>query len=112
MAVAALRSSRNHRAAHLLPSTVVREVELQKLLSTPICELNIEPTGVLTECIEQVKDELRARGLHFVPEFYLGDDDFWTSDRAVSVNIPWYLANGVLWRLVNDHLFRTRAPRC
>ncbi len=40
-----------------------------------------------------------------MPAYYLGDDDFWTADRAVSVNIPWYLANPTLWRLVNDHLF-------
>jgi hypothetical protein len=89
-----------------LDRAVIREVELQKMLSTPICELNLQPTGVLSECIEQLRDELKSRGLNFFPEFYLGDDDFWTSDRAVSVNIPWYLSNAVLWRLVNDHLFR------
>ena len=32
-------------------------------------------------------------GITFVPAYYLGEDDFWTADRAVSVNIPWYLAN-------------------
>jgi hypothetical protein len=40
-----------------------------------------------------------------MPSYYLGDDDFWTSDRAISVNVPWYLSNAVLWQLVNDHLF-------
>jgi hypothetical protein len=105
--MAALPALRTRRALHRPNGDrAVREVELQKLLSTPISELNLEPTGVLVECIDQVKEELKSRGLNFVPEFYLGDDDFWTSDRAVSVNIPWYLANGVLWRLVNDHLFR------
>src|ERR1700754_2628602 len=108
-ALPALRTRRGlHRAG--LDRAVIREVEQQKLLSTPISALNLEPSGVLVECIDQVKSELKARGLHFVPEFYLGDDDFWTSDRAISVNIPWYLANPMLWRLVNDHLFRyTRA---
>jgi hypothetical protein len=105
--MAALPALRTRRALHRpTGDRAVREVELQKLLSTPIADLNLEPTGVLVECIEQVKEELKSRGLFFVPEFYLGDDDFWTSDRAVSVNIPWYLSNGVLWRLVNDHLFR------
>jgi hypothetical protein len=104
-ALPALRTRRGlARAGH--DRAVIREVELQKMLSTPICDLNLEPTGVLTECIDQVREELKARGITFFPEFYLGDDDFWTSDRAISVNIPWYLANGVLWRLVNDHLFR------
>jgi hypothetical protein len=109
--MAALPALRSRRA---LPrgglDRSVKEIELQKLLSTPICELELEPIGVLQECLEEVKGELRARGIGFVPDFYLGEDDFWTSDRAVSVNIPWYLANGLLWRLVNDHLFRyTRA---
>jgi hypothetical protein len=110
--MAALPALRTRRALTRagVERAVIREVELQKLLSTPICDLNLEPTGVLGECIEQLREELRGRGINFFPDFYLGDDDFWTSDRAVSVNIPWYLANGVLWRLVNDHLFRyTRA---
>jgi hypothetical protein len=105
MAVAALRSSRNHRAAPLLPSAVVREVSMQKLLATRICDLELRSEGVLAESVEQVIGELRDRGITFVPAYYLGDDDFWTADRAVSVNIPWYLANATLWRLVNDHLF-------
>jgi hypothetical protein len=82
-----------------------REVGLQKLLSTRICDLSLRPEGTLAECVEQVIGELRAKGITFVPAYYLGEDDFWTADRAVSVNIPWYLANPTLWRLVNDHLF-------
>jgi hypothetical protein len=84
---------------------MVREVGLQKLLSTRICDLDLRPEETLAECVEQVIGELRAHGITFVPAYYLGEDDFWTADRAVSVNIPWYLANPTLWRLVNDHLF-------
>jgi hypothetical protein len=84
---------------------VEREVGMQKLLSTRICDLQLEPQDVLAECLEQVRGELRAKGISFVPTYYLGDDDFWTTDRATSVNIPWYLANAVLWQMVNDHLF-------
>jgi hypothetical protein len=91
-------------------NAVIREIGLQKLLSTPVCELGLEVEGALAECIEQVDGELRAKGISFLPSWYLGDDDFWTADRAVSVNVPWYLANPVLWQLVNDHLFEyTRA---
>jgi hypothetical protein len=106
MAVAALRT-RQHRVSRvpLLPPRVVREVGQQKLLATRICDLDLRPEGILAECVEQVIGELRAKGITFVPAYYLGDDDFWTADRAVSVNIPWYLANPTLWRLVNDHLF-------
>jgi hypothetical protein len=107
-ALPALRQRRGTRSA--ADRSVVREVELQKLLSTPVSQLVLEPTGMLAECLDELKSELRAKGITFLPEFYLGDDDFWTSDRAVSVNIPWYLASNVLWGLVNDHLFRyTRA---
>ena len=106
MAVAALRTRhRASRSVPLLPTTVIREVGLQKLLATRICDLELRPEGTLAECVEQVIGELRAKGITFVPAYYLGDDDFWTADRAVSVNIPWYLANPQLWGLVNDHLF-------
>ena len=93
------------RSATLLPGTVVREVGQQKLLATRISDLDLRPEGTLAECVEQVIGELRDRGITFVPAYYLGDDDFWTADRAVSVNVPWYLANPTLWGLVNDHLF-------
>ena len=93
------------RSTTLLPGTVVREVGQQKLLTTRICDLDLRPEGTLAECVEQVIGELRNKGITFVPAYYLGDDDFWTADRAVSVNVPWYLANPSLWGLVNDHLF-------
>lgn len=103
MGVPALKARRTPRSG--VGEAVVREVGLQKVLSTRICDLNLEPQGVLAECMDQVARELRAKGVSFSPNYYLGDDDFWTSDRAISVNIPWYLSNSVLWRLVNDHLF-------
>ena len=104
MAVPALRSRRNMNRSPLT-STMDREVGLQKILATRICDLALRPEGTLAECVEQVIGELREKGITFVPAYYLGEDDFWTADRAVSVNIPWYLANPTLWRLVNDHLF-------
>ena len=109
MALPALRTRRQAPRV-TLDRAVVREVEQQKLLSTRICDLDLRPEGVLAECIEQVTGELRARGVSFSPTYYLGDDDFWTSDRAISVNVPWYLANAVLWQLVNDHLFEYSRP--
>ena len=109
MALPALRSRRQTQRIGL-DRSVDREVGLQKLLSTRICDLQLTPQGVLAECLEQVSGELRARGLTFMPAYYLGDDDFWTSDRAISVNIPWYLSNPVLWGLVNDHLFEYSRP--
>src|SRR5690348_12596124 len=103
MAVAALKArhrasrSASSRGGSLLPTTVVREVGQQKLLSTRICDLNLRPQGTLEECVAQVIGELQRKRITFMPAYYLGDDDFWTADRAVSVNIPWYLANQELW---------------
>ena len=104
MALLALKTRRN-QARPIADDPVEREVGLQKLLSTRICDLQLEPKDVLADCLAQVGAELRAKGISFLPVYYLGDDDFWTADRAISVNIPWYLANSVLWQMVNDHLF-------
>lgn len=104
MAMPALKLRRSPVRAGSASATA-REVERQRVLSTRICDLGLSPEGVLLECIEQVKEEIRARGITFTPEFYLGDDDFWTADKGISINIPWYLANATLWRMVNDHLF-------
>ena len=85
--------------------TVAVEVGMQKLLSTRVCELSLKVEDTLFDCLAQVTTELRARGITWIPSYYLGDDDFWTADRATSINVPWYLANNVLWNLVNNHLF-------
>jgi len=84
--------------------SVAREVGLQKLLQSRICDLTLKVEDVLFDCLAQVTGELRTQGITFIPGYYLGDDDFWTADRATSVNVPWYLANTLLWQLVNDHL--------
>jgi hypothetical protein len=104
MPLAAVRSKRNAYK----PATddrVVREVGVQKLLQTRVCELTLKVEDILFDCLAQVTSELRSKGISFIPAYYLGDDDFWTADRATSVNVPWYLANALLWQLVNDHLF-------
>jgi hypothetical protein len=85
--------------------SVAREVGMQKLLQSRVCDLTLKVEDTLFDCLAQVTGELRAKGITFIPGYYLGDDDFWTADRATSVNVPWYLANALLWQLVNDHLF-------
>jgi hypothetical protein len=104
MALGAVRSKRSAPKS-TADDSVVREVGLQKLLSSRICDLTLEVEDVLFDCLAQVTSELRARDITFIPAYYLGDDDFWTADRATSVNVPWYLANALLWQMVNDHLF-------
>jgi hypothetical protein len=104
MSLAVARSRRN-APKMTADDSVVREVGMQKLLSSRICDLTLRVEDVLFDCLAQVTSELRDRDITFIPAYYLGDDDFWTADRATSVNVPWYLANALLWQMVNDHLF-------
>lgn len=82
----------------------LKTLDRQRLLETRICDLDLRPEGPLAACLDQLRDELLDRDISFVPTFYLGDDDFWTADRAISINVPWYLANAQLWHLVNTRL--------
>jgi hypothetical protein len=67
-----------------------------------VCELPLTIEGQLAEAVAQVEGELQAKGISWRPLWYLGDADFWTTDQAVSINLPWYLANDQLWQLVNE----------
>ena len=73
------------------------------LLKARVADLDLRPTGPLAECLGTVEHEMLGRGIAFAPAFYLGsgDDDFWTADRGISINIPWCYANATLWRLAN-----------
>jgi superoxide dismutase len=75
----------------------------ETLLKTPVSRLDLRPVGNLAEALQTVEGELEARGILFRPAWYLGTggDDFWTADRAISINIPWCYANPTLWRLAN-----------
>jgi superoxide dismutase len=80
--------------------------ELQGLLASRICDLQLVIDGQLAEAIAQVEGELQAKGITWKPNWYLGESDFWTTDQATSINLPWYLANEQLWQLVNEHDIR------
>jgi hypothetical protein len=75
----------------------------ETLLKTPVAKLALHPVGPLAEALQAVEGNLAGRGIGFRPAWYLGTvgEDFWTADRAVSVNIPWCFANPTLWRLAN-----------
>jgi len=103
MPLAAVRLKRTQVKAPT-DNSVEREVGLQKLLQSRICDLTLKIEDTLFDCMAKVTGELRAKGISFIPGYYLGEDDFWTADRATSVNVPWYLGNTLLWQLVNDHL--------
>jgi superoxide dismutase len=71
------------------------------ILQAPIAKLDLKIQGALAAAIQQVRKELTKASVLVAPTFYLGDDDWWTTDRGTSINIPWYLANPTLWRLAN-----------
>lgn len=75
---------------------------VQTVLASPVRALPLEIEGRLADAVDQVVAELRGRGIGWAPDFYLGEADFWTTDRATSINLPWTLANDQLWALVND----------
>lgn len=74
------------------------------ILGVPVASLDLRAVGPLADALAVVRREFDAKG--FPPEawpaFYLGDEDFWTTDKGTSINVPWYLANPLLWRLSNQ----------
>lgn len=75
---------------------------IARLLDMRIGDLKLAPEGVMAELIASTLQETRSAGIAWAPTFYLGDDGFWTADRATSINLPWFLANPTLWWLVNE----------
>jgi len=70
------------------------------LLARPVASLNLVPAGPLKDILDSVRGELKAAGIvHFEPHFALGDSGFWCADRALTVNIPWFLATEELHQL-------------
>ena len=88
------------------------DVTEQTLLTTPVNRLDLRPVGMLDECLQVVAFEFTAHNILFWPAWYLGTvgDDFWTADRAMSINIPWCFANPMLWRLANRGQRTTYTP--
>ena len=75
-----------------------------ELLDTPVARLNLVPTGKLKDILDRVRADLRAAGItHFEPIFALGDSGFWCADRALTINVPWFLAT--------EQLFQAAQPR-
>lgn len=75
------------------------ELSDEQLFELRLCDLKVRIQGTKLESrIEQVYEELAARGLHFRPHFWLSDDWF-SPDGVPGVAIPFYLAHPRLIRL-------------
>ena len=71
----------------------------EALLATRLCDLPVSIEGTwLKECVEQLYQELDAKGLAFHPECYLADE-WLTPEGETVIGIPFYLAHPVLLKL-------------
>lgn len=66
-----------------------------------MASLDLKISGRVQRCIADVLAELRECEITFEPNFFLGDNDFWTSDRAISINVPWFLADKRTWEIAD-----------
>jgi hypothetical protein len=70
----------------------------EQLLDVRMSDLPVTIEGTLADRIQQLRDEITARGLQFPLHFYLSDEWF-TPDGATAVAIPFYLAHPRLAKL-------------
>lgn len=104
--LAALRYELARGRARTAPAAPV-DADVRALMQTRVRDLSPEISGPLAECVAEVEGELTSRGITWRPTWYLGtsgyvDGEFWTADRARSINIPWYLGSERVWRHVNE----------
>lgn len=73
-----------------------------ELLNTPVSELSLTIKGSpLEPLIHQVGRELQAKGINFVPVFYL-TDSWGCPDEVPAVGVPFYLADRRLSRIEEE----------
>ncbi len=76
----------------------------EQLLDMRMCDLKLSIRDTpLAARIEQLNEELAARGLRFSPHFWLSDD-WYSPDGIPGIAIPFYLAHPRLMRLERKQL--------
>lgn len=70
------------------------------ILIQPVAQLDLgSGFGQIKSALALVAKEFSKYEIPFVPNWHFGTEDFWTTDKGISVNIPWYLGTNELWRL-------------
>ncbi len=105
-ALEALRYARERIARPSVRAAAPVDADTRGLMLKRVRDLDLKIEGQLAECVAEVEGELASRGITWRPLWYIGtsgyvDGEFWTANKANSINIPWYLANDLVWRAVN-----------
>ena len=79
------------------------DLDDEELLNIRMADLPIAIEGTLADRLEQLREELAARGLAFPLHFYLSDEWF-TPDGATAIAIPFYMAHPRLARLEESQM--------
>src|SRR5688572_15530990 len=74
------------------------DLDDDELLNVRMADLPISIEDTLADRLQELRDELAARGLTFPLHFYLSDEWF-TPDGATAIAIPFYMAHPRLARL-------------
>ena len=78
------------------------EIVQQRLFRRRICDLGLRIEGSpLEPYLQQLKRELSAKGVEYVPTFYL-TDAWGCPDRVPAIGIPFYLASPMLGRIEKE----------
>lgn len=77
------------------------EISYQKLLTTRICNLDLDPEESLGHCFKRLKKELKAHQILVWPDFYFGNE-WGCVNKTISISLPFYLATPELEELEGD----------
>jgi len=77
------------------------EISYQKLLTTRICDLDLDLEEKFCSCFERLKKELKAHQISLWPDFYFGNE-WGCVNRHISISIPFFLATTELGELEGD----------
>ncbi|MBS3919800.1 MAG: putative zinc-binding metallopeptidase [Deltaproteobacteria bacterium] len=77
------------------------EISYQKLLTTRICDLDLDADESLGHCFKRLKKELKVHQILVWPDFYFGNE-WGCVNKKISISIPFYYATPELKELEGD----------
>ncbi len=77
------------------------EISYQKLLTTRICDLDLDINQSMSHIFKRIKGELKQHRILLWPDFYFGNE-WGCTNKRISVSIPFYLATPELRELEGD----------